>query len=98
MGAIRQDPFVPLVNMEAIPRFVEEACKHYEGGPGWFTNWLEEMYMNFNQNWSTLTLDEVATLQRLYQDGQWMSQMFAVNMVYKMFDRMGRDTTGIFGF
>jgi hypothetical protein len=92
------DPSVPLVNMAAIPPFIERALEHYQGAPAWFTNWLDELYVNFDQKWSTITLDELMTLQWLYQDGQWFPQMLAVNTIYKLFDRLGRDTTGILGF
>jgi len=66
----------------------------YEHGPGWFVEWLEDLYTRVQDDLKAVSLYELVTLNRLYDDG-WLPESLAVNMVYKMYDALGRDTTGI---
>jgi hypothetical protein len=88
------------LDMKGARKFIEEAMNHYDKrkAPGWFTDWLDDLYIRLGENWATITLDELVTLANLNRDGDWQAEPFAVNMVYKMFDRLGRDTTGIVGY
>ena len=80
--------------------FIEQAMSHYQEQktPGWFTDWLDDLYIRLGENWGPITLDELHTLASLNIDGCWLTQHYSVNGVYKMFDRLGRDTTGIAGY
>lgn len=87
------------LDIKSARKFVEQAMKHYlsEKSPGWFTNWLDELYIRLHDDLKGVSLYEMAILDRLYENG-WMPQQLAVNLVYKMFDHLGRDTTGIIGY
>ena len=86
-------------NWYACRTFIEEAIKHYSRAPAWFTDWLDDLYIRLADNCRAITLDEILTLAQLSSDdGSWEAENLAVNRVYKMFDRLGRDTTGILGY
>jgi hypothetical protein len=80
--------------------FIEQAMNHYtkRNSPAWFTDWLDDLYIRLGENWAPITLDELFTLSCLNVDGCWLTQHYAMNSVYKMFDRLKRDTSGILGF
>lgn len=79
--------------------FLRSAAKQYKDAPAWFMNWLDDVCVRLNDSWRSITLDEVCTLQSLYyQNGQWMPEPLACNTIYKLLDRLGRDTTGILGY
>lgn len=88
------------LDIEAARKFSQQAFHHYteRKAPGWFTDWLDDLYIRLSENWGPITLDEMVTLSRLREDNCWMVQPLAVNTVYKMFNRLGRDTTGIIGY
>lgn len=80
-------------------KFIEQAVAHYQKhAPAWFVNYLDEVYAKLSEGWQSITLDEVVTIANLYRDGQWQSELFAVNNTYKLFDRLKRDTSGIIGY
>ena len=86
-------------NWHACRMFIEEAIKHYKQAPGWFTSWLDDLYIRLGEQCGSITLDEIQTLAMLAHDGvSWEAESLAVNRVYKLFDRLGRDTTGIAGY
>jgi hypothetical protein len=94
-GEIAMQQFL---DIDAARLFAECAAKHYEKAPGWLFNWLDEMYIRLGENWGPITLDELATLAKL-QDGEyWLAEQYTCNTVYKLLDRLGRDTTGIMGY
>ncbi len=86
------------INREQMQQFIEAAVKHYERAPAWFITWLEDLYTRLQDDLQGINLDEVLTLSRLYDVAEWMPEPLAVNMIYKMYDRLGRDTTGIIGY
>lgn len=86
-------------DVKRLKKFLELAVAHYQKhAPAWFINWLDEIYMKLSDGWQTLTLDEITTIANLYRDEQWQAEAFAVNSAYKLFDRLGRDTSGIIGY
>jgi hypothetical protein len=88
------------LDIEAARRFIQQAMSHYQErkAPAWFTDWLDDLYIRLGENWGKITLDEIFTLQGLQDDGCWLSPSYAMNSIYKMLDRLGRDTTGIIGY
>lgn len=87
------------IDIKKLSKFIELAVAHYgKHAPGWFTDWLDEVYMRLSDGWQSITLDEIITIANPYRDGQWQAEPFAVNNAYKLFDRLGRDTSGIIGY
>ncbi len=88
------------ISVSSVRTFVAEAMNHYLKikAPGWFTDWLDELYVRLWDEPKNVTLYELLTLQRLREDGCWMAQPLAVNMVYKMYDALGRSTAGMLGY
>ena len=80
--------------------FTVKAMNHYQEqkAPGWFTDWLDDLYIRLGEDWRRITLDELAALQGLFDEGGWALQTLAVNTVYKLFERLGRSTVGIAGY
>ena len=86
-------------NWQACREFIQQAILHYRTAPGWFTDWLDDLYVRLDENCNTITLDEIQTLGMLCPTGEeWEPESYAVNRIYKMFGRIGRDTTGILGY
>ncbi len=48
--------------------FIEQAMNHYtkRNSPGWFTDWLDDLYIRLGENWGPITLDELFTLASYY--------------------------------
>jgi hypothetical protein len=93
------------LDINAARNFSQQAMNHYVEckAPVWFTDWLDDLYIRLGENWRNITVDELATLAELGDYGPeypeyWLMQSLAVNIVYKLFDRLGRDTTGIAGY
>lgn len=88
------------LDIPAAQHFIQVAMSHYQErkAPGWFTDWLDDLYIRLAEDWGKVTLDELATLTSLNVDGHWLTPTYAMNTAYKMLDRLGRDTTGIIGY
>ena len=87
------------IDVKKMAKFIEQAVAHYQKtAPAWFIDWLDEVYRKLSDGWQSITLDEVITIANLFVDGGWKPEPFAVNNVYKLFDRMKRDTGGIIGY
>lgn len=88
------------LDINAARNFIVEALNHYQErkAPGWFTDWLDDLYIRLGESAGSIVLDELLTLSVLDYEGCWMMQSLAANTVYKMFNRLGRDTTGILGY
>jgi hypothetical protein len=87
------------LDIEAARKFIEQSVKHYEKtAPAWFVQWLDDFYIRLGESPRTIVLDELITVSRLYKEDAWMAETLAVNMAYKLYDRLGRDTTGIIGY
>lgn len=87
------------LSVEKFKRFLEEAVKHYEKSAPRLSTWLDEMYIRLGEDdWKTITLEEIQQIQYLYADEQWLAAEWAQNNIYRMLNRMGKDTTKIAGF
>jgi hypothetical protein len=87
------------LDISAARRFIQVALLRYDQAPAWFENWLNGLYTRLGDNARSVTLDEMLTLSSLEEtSGQFMSEPLAMNTVYKMLDRLGRDTSGIIGY
>lgn len=89
------------LDISAAKRFIMVALLHYteRQSPAWFTDWLNDLYIRLREESRAITLDELLTLSSLEEtSGQLMPEPLAVNTVYKMLDRLGRDTSGIIGY
>jgi hypothetical protein len=94
----------PALDPVAVRAFIQAAYKHYEQQqepviPPWFTRWLDDLYArSYTLEGLDLTpAGELLTLQSIYdfESGTWLSQPAAVNKIYKLFNRLGRDTAGM---
>jgi len=96
----KENEMKAFLDIEAARAFIASAIEHYvKTAPAWFIDYLDmDLYVSLGESPATITLDELMTLQGLYCDGDWKPEPFAVNNVYKMFDRLGRDTSGIMGY
>lgn len=87
------------LDTEAFKRFLAEAVKHYEKSAPRLSEWLDGMYIRLGEpEWKTITLEEIQQIQYLYADNCWLNAENAENNIYRMFNRMGKDTTKIVGF
>lgn len=88
------------INITEARNFIVRAINHYQehNMPGWFMDWLDDLYIRLGEDWGKITLDEMATLANLNEENQWMMPHYAVNSVYKFFDRVGRSTVGMLSY
>ena len=91
-------PFIDFIT--EAQAFIQQAMAHYQeqNAPGWFTNWLDDLYIRLSENMLAVTLEEMRVLSSLNIEGQWLHENYAANTVYKLFARLNRDTTGILGY
>lgn len=86
-------------NVGAFKKFLEEAVKHYQQSTPRLAEWLEEMYIRLGEeDWKTITLEEIQQIQYLYADDCWLAAEWAQNNIYRLLNRTGKDTTKIAGF
>lgn len=62
---------------------------------GDFMEWLDALYIQLGEDWTTVPLLELWTLQNLRAEGLWLAPSFAQNTLLKLFDRLGRNTAGM---
>lgn len=87
------------LDIALFKKFLEEAVKHYEQSAPRLSTWLEEMYIRLGEEeWKTITLEEIQQIQYLYVDDCWLAAEWAQNNIYRLLNRMGKDTTKIAGF
>lgn len=87
------------LDTNAFKQFLAEAVKHYAESAPRLSEWLEEMYIRLGEeDWKTITLEEIQQIQYLYADECWLGAEWAQNNIYRLLNRMGKDTTRIAGF
>lgn len=87
------------LSVDKFKQFLAEGVKHYEQSAPRLSNWLEEMYIRLGEEgWKTITLEEIQQIQYLYADDCWLAAEWAQNNIYRLLNRMGKDTTKIAGF
>lgn len=87
------------LSVEKFKQFLAEAVRHYEQSAPRLSSWLDEMYIRLGEpEWKTITLEEIQQIQYLYVDDCWLAAEWAQNNIYRMLNRMGKDTTKIAGF
>jgi len=85
-------------DLDGARKFIVDAIEHYTplNVPPWFINYLDlDLYVRLGENWAAITLDELSVLYRLSDGDEWKPVEYAVNDVYKLFDRQGRSTGGM---
>jgi hypothetical protein len=86
-------------SVEKFKQFLAEAVHHYEQSAPRLSEWLEEMYIRLGEDeWKTITLEEIQQIQYLHADDCWLGAEWAQNNIYRLLNRMGKDTTKIAGF
>jgi hypothetical protein len=80
------------LDIEAARNFIKDAMSHYEErhSPTWFIGWLDDLYIRLGEDYRHVTLDEMATLSFLSEEGLWMTLDHAIPTAIKLFDRLGR--------
>jgi len=79
-------------------RFLEEAAGHYEKTAPTVERYVDDLYRRMGEKPDTVVLTELLTVEGLRDDGIWEQPNYAANRIYRMLDRLGRDTTGQAGF
>ncbi len=84
------------LSTEAFRQFLKEAVLHYEKSAPALSVWLDEMYIRLGEpEWKTITLEEIQQIQYLYADDCWLNAANAANNIYRLLNRMGKDTSRI---
>lgn len=92
---------LPDLSMKTIQAALQTTARHYaaNNAPAWFMDWLDDLSVRTYDAWEDVKLGEIATLFSLRVSlDEWKPTPVAVNLVYKFFDRVGRDTSGILGY
>ena len=83
---------------DSIETQIVAACDEYETSAPTVYTWLNDLYARLMATGDDVVLSELSMVERLKEDGQWYQPNYAANAVYKLLDRLGRDTTGQAGF
>lgn len=88
--------FFDINNMK---KFLELAIKHYQDSAPRLSNWLDAMYIRLDEEeWKTITLEEVQQIQYLHADDCWLNPFNAENNIYRLLNRQGKDASKIMGY
>lgn len=83
------------LSVEKFKKFLELAVHHYQQSAPRLSEWLDEMYIRLGEEaWKTITLEEIQQIQYLYADDCWLNPYNAQNNIYRLLNRIGKDTTG----
>ncbi len=94
-------PILPFIDLDNAHTFILQAMQHYEEkkAPAGLISWFGDLFLRLGKDYPGVTLDELLTMQSLYSEEYgWMEQTWAVNLVKKLYDRLGRDTSGLIGY
>lgn len=87
-----------LIDCLEICKFLERAVDHYERTAPTVYDYCDGLYRRINKSPTTVSLQELLTVQQLQQDSQWMMPSYAANRIYHLMSDLGIDTTGHAGF
>jgi hypothetical protein len=87
-----------MIDLDPTMRRLTEICDRYEKSAPTVHAWANDLFVRINENADAVALSELLFLGRFLEDGQCMQPNLAANQVYKLMDRLGRDTTGHAGY
>ncbi len=88
-----------LFDWDAFEEFAEPAVVHYRESAPTVSRYLDDLYIRVRTGeGAPVLLDEILTVQRLYESEQYLEPNHAANLIYKLMSRLGMDTTGHAGF
>jgi hypothetical protein len=88
-----------MLDFKAIEAAIGEVVDRYEKTAPPVSEWADDVYRRLRDA-DTIVLSELVLIRDLKgRDGEeWMQPNYAANRVYKLLNRLGRDTTGSAGF
>ena len=87
------------IDLDGICRDLTAVAEHYEKSAPTVADWANDLYVRIGDSPDTVTLTELRMVTRMADtDGGWTHPNVAANLVYKLMNRLGRDTTGHAGF
>jgi hypothetical protein len=78
--------------------FCGEAVAHYEKSAPAVADYVDDLFIRINSKPETVLLVELTAVSALRESGEWEHPNYAANRLYKLANRLGRDTTGLAGF
>jgi hypothetical protein len=85
-----------MIDFELIYQKCSDVFTEYKDTAPTVSRWADDLYMRIRDNTRIILLDEIIVLSYIIDnhcDGNT-----AANVVYKLYDRLGWDTTGMAGF
>ena len=89
---------MPILDYDALCAFVAEVVVHYQKIAPTVTTYADWLYVALEEERAKVTLLELLWVMRLREDGIWLDANSAANLIFKLLDRLGRDTSGQLGF
>lgn len=89
-----------MIDFDAIQAGLEKIVNHFEKSAPTVSNWANDLFIKVSEDFDAIRLVEIRTAERIISDcmGSLNGSSYAANMVYKLKNRLGQDTTGDFGF
>jgi hypothetical protein len=87
-----------IIDWQAFYTFLENAVSEYQKTAPTVADYCDHLYRRINNAPNTVFLQELLTVERLLENGQWMLPNYAANTIYKLMHSLGIDTTGHAGF
>lgn len=86
------------IHYDELDKFLEDAVSHYERSAPTVADYCDDLYRRSHQAPQSVSLAELAGVQNLQEQGEWITPHFAVNRVYHLMHRLGMDVAGHLGF
>ena len=87
-----------MLDLQPTLDLLTAATAYYEKRAPTVESYLDDLYIRIHDAPETVRLVELLRVQRLRENGEWMHPNYAANVVYKLMEALGQDTTGHAGF
>lgn len=87
-----------IIDRQQLDKAIEAACEHYQHSAPTVADWLDDLYIRLGEQPDSVALVEVFAVERLWDGDEWQQPNYAANAVYKLQERLGRETVGQAGF
>ncbi len=83
-----------VLDFDALNEYLAMVVEQYEQSAPQVSRWADDLYIRIFHTPETVALIELIAALNLHADGAWAQANYAQNRIYKLLDRLGKDTAG----